>query len=92
MNDLKSKIITRTPPRKNGLTPEVQARIGHQLRNMYEDIVRQGVPERFAELIRKLDSGADSSAAASAEDDDHDDDHDLEKHRNAGTRQNTGGD
>jgi len=23
---------------------------------MYDDVVRQGVPERFAELIRKLDA------------------------------------
>jgi hypothetical protein len=27
---------------------------------MYDDVVRQGVPDRFAELIRKLDApGAD---------------------------------
>ena len=41
--------------RPGGLNAEVQARIGHQLRSMYDDVVRQGVPDRFAELIRKLD-------------------------------------
>lgn len=38
-----------------GLNPEIQARIGHQLRAMYDDVVRQGVPDKFADLIRKLD-------------------------------------
>mgnify|MGYP001098134365 CR=1 FL=1 len=41
---------------KGGLNAEIQARIGHQLRAMYDDVVRQGVPDRFAELIRKLDA------------------------------------
>jgi Anti-sigma factor NepR len=39
-----------------GLNAEIQSRIGHQLRAMYDDVVRQGVPDRFAELIRKLDA------------------------------------
>jgi hypothetical protein len=42
-------------PGKGGLNAEIQSRIGHQLRAMYDDVVRQGVPDRFAELIRKLD-------------------------------------
>jgi len=51
-----NKPLTRTGPGKGGLNPEIQARIGHQLRAMYEDVVRQGVPDRFADLIRKLDT------------------------------------
>jgi len=43
------------PQAKGGLNGEIQARIGHQLRAMYDDVVRQGVPDRFVELIRKLD-------------------------------------
>jgi len=31
---------------------------------MYDDVVRQGVPDRFAELIRKLD-GPDAAAQIS---------------------------
>jgi Anti-sigma factor NepR len=38
-----------------GLNAEIQSRIGHQLRAMYDDVVRQGVPDRFVDLIRKLD-------------------------------------
>lgn len=39
----------------SGLSTEIQLRIGHQLRAMYDDVVGQGVPDRFVELIRKLD-------------------------------------
>ena len=41
--------------KQGGLNAEIQSRIGHQLRAMYDEVVRQGVPDRFAELIRKLD-------------------------------------
>jgi hypothetical protein len=41
--------------KQGGLNAEIQSRIGHQLRAMYDDVVRQGVPERFVELVRKLD-------------------------------------
>lgn len=57
MKDVKSQASKNAPPGKQGgLTAEIQSRIGHQLRAMYDDVVRQGVPERFAELIRKLDT------------------------------------
>ncbi len=46
----------RPPGKPGGLTTEIQSRIGHQLRAMYDDVVRQGVPDRFADLIRQLDS------------------------------------
>lgn len=46
---------------KGGLNAEIQSRIGHQLRAMYDDVVRQGVPDRFADMIRKLD-GAEAQA------------------------------
>ncbi|MGA2288118.1 NepR family anti-sigma factor [Bradyrhizobium sp.] len=49
MKDVKSQ------GKPGGLNAEIQARIGHQLRAMYDDVVRQGVPDRFAELIRRLD-------------------------------------
>ncbi|HET7887899.1 MAG TPA: NepR family anti-sigma factor [Bradyrhizobium sp.] len=41
--------------KQGGLNAEIQSRIGHQLRAMYDDVVRQGVPDRFVELIRRLD-------------------------------------
>ena len=33
---------------------ETQARIGQQLRAMYDDVVNQGVPPQIADLVRKL--------------------------------------
>ncbi len=56
MKDVKSQ-ASKTPAsgKQGGLNAEIQSRIGHQLRAMYDDVVRQGVPDRFAELIRKLD-------------------------------------
>jgi anti-sigma factor NepR-like protein len=56
MKDIKSQATKSSAPGKQGgLNAEIQSRIGHQLRAMYDDVVRQGVPDRFAELIRKLD-------------------------------------
>ena len=54
MKEVKSK--NAAPGKQGGLNAEIQSRIGHQLRAMYDDVVRQGVPDRFAELIRKLDA------------------------------------
>jgi hypothetical protein len=51
-----SKPPSSRAPAKGGLNSEIQSRIGHQLRAMYDDVVRQGVPDRFADLIRQLDS------------------------------------
>ena len=34
---------------------DVQARLGQQLRAMYDDVVNQGVPDRFNDLIDRLD-------------------------------------
>jgi hypothetical protein len=39
------------------LSREVQARLGQQLRSMYDDVVNQGVPDRFAELIGRINGG-----------------------------------
>ena len=33
---------------------EVQAKIGQQLRSMYDDVVNQGVPQHIADLVRRL--------------------------------------
>jgi hypothetical protein len=34
---------------------EVQARLGQQLRAMYDEVLNQGVPDRFADLLNRLD-------------------------------------
>jgi hypothetical protein len=36
---------------------DIQAKIGQQLRAMYDDVVNEGVPNRFAELLNQLDAG-----------------------------------
>lgn len=41
---------------------EVQARIGQQLRAMYDEVVSEGVPEHISDLIRRL-SDQDNGAA-----------------------------
>jgi hypothetical protein len=38
------------------LTRDVQARLGQQLRAMYDDVVSQGVPDRFTELLNQIDA------------------------------------
>ncbi len=41
---------------------EVKAKIGQQLRLMYDEIVEQGVPERFAAILRDLDEPSDEGS------------------------------
>jgi hypothetical protein len=50
-----------TPGAKSGtgLNREIQAKIGQQLRAMYDDVVQEGVPDRFAELLQQLDKQSD---------------------------------
>ena len=38
------------------LSRDVQARLGQQLRAMYDEVVSQGVPDRFTELLNQLDA------------------------------------
>jgi Anti-sigma factor NepR len=38
---------------------EIQIKIGEQLRAMYDDVVGQGVPDRFVELLQRLDKKDD---------------------------------
>lgn len=45
----------RRPREKGQLSQDIQRRIGLQLRAMYTDVVNEGVPDRFADLLRRLD-------------------------------------
>ena len=45
---------TNAKPAK--LTRDVQSRLGQQLRAMYDDVVSQGVPDRFADLVNRIDA------------------------------------
>jgi hypothetical protein len=44
------------------LDRETQIKIGQQLRAMYDEIVRQGVPERFADLLNRLERQEEQEA------------------------------
>ena len=61
MNDRKTarperSMQVHSPGEKTGkiLNREIQAKIGQQLRAVYNDVVDQGVPDRFAELLSRL--------------------------------------
>jgi Anti-sigma factor NepR len=55
---------TKSPPT---LGSEAMAVIGRELRRMYADIVAEGVPERFAEILRRLDEPSNGSTHKSAQ-------------------------
>ena len=52
-----SAMQTDAMTRKNSirLGRDIQSKIGLQLRAMYDDVVKEGVPDRFSELLSKLD-------------------------------------
>ena len=39
---------------------DVQSKIGQQLRSMYDDVVKEGVPDRFKDMLRQLDNPDDT--------------------------------
>jgi hypothetical protein len=48
---------TRRPQsQKPALTPEMLKQIRLQLRNLYIAVVQEGVPDRFTELLGRLDA------------------------------------
>jgi hypothetical protein len=52
---------SRTPGR---LGRDVQAKIGNQLRSLYDDIVQEGVPDRFVELLQRLDDEGEKGSGS----------------------------
>jgi hypothetical protein len=44
------------------LGPDVEAKIGQMLRMMYTEVVNQGVPDRFVEILRALDDPPDQDS------------------------------
>lgn len=48
-------LVGAAKPKSGGLDRQIQAKIGQQLRSMYDEVVDQGVPDRFVELLKKLD-------------------------------------
>jgi Anti-sigma factor NepR len=48
---------------KGRLGRDVQSKIGQQLRSMYDNVVSEGVPDRFTEMLRQLDQNPGEDAA-----------------------------
>jgi hypothetical protein len=44
-----------------GLGHNIKARVGQQLRVIYGDVMDQGVPDRCAELLKRLDGLKDAT-------------------------------
>jgi hypothetical protein len=44
------------------LGTDIKAKIGQQLRLMYDEIVEQGVPDRFSKILRSLDDASDKGS------------------------------
>ena len=65
-------LMTTQLPGSNGSTlgSDIQAKIGQHLRAMYDDVVRQGVPDRFMDLLSQLDKPATPQTSTSPESDD----------------------
>ena len=40
---------------------DVQVKIGQHLRTMYDEVVKQGVPDHLSDLLQKLDQTSDQS-------------------------------
>jgi len=43
----------------SSLDRSIQAKLGDQLRQMYNDVVSEGVPDRFADLLAQLEKTPD---------------------------------
>jgi hypothetical protein len=52
-NSMGTTVTSPTKPTAR-LGREVQAKIGQQLRAVYEDVVNQGVPDHITDLVRRL--------------------------------------
>lgn len=53
----------RTP----ALPKDAQVKIGEKLKALYDDVVSQPVPDRFKDLLAKLDGGSAMSPAGQSE-------------------------
>ena len=53
---------TRKP---SGATPEIFNQIGQRLRNVYNDVLTQTVPDRFVDLLHALEAGTATDPTSS---------------------------
>jgi hypothetical protein len=55
-NDMQPSTQRSSKKPAGKLSRDVQAKLGQHLRTMFDDVVNQGVPDRFADLINRLDN------------------------------------
>lgn len=55
-NAEETEVFAKQTRKAAALTPQIRDRIAIQLRTMYESVSTQPVPDRFSDLIAKLDS------------------------------------
>src|SRR6202047_2949268 len=58
-----AEMQTDAPPRKTGgrLSREDQRRLGDILQRVYDEVLRQGVPDRFKDLLDQFDKDVDTA-------------------------------
>jgi len=54
---MQQKARARNAAPGSGLTREATIKIGQQLRAMYDEVVKEGVPDRFNDLLKRLEGG-----------------------------------
>lgn len=56
---LERKVRSRRPPRKPpagaSLNSEIQKQIGQRLKGLYDEVIKEEVPDRFLKLLRQLE-------------------------------------
>ena len=52
----------KKPTKPNRLDRATRAKLGQQLRAVYDEVVSQGVPNRFADLLTRLDNEGTQNA------------------------------
>lgn len=61
--DVLSDRLPDPPPGEPSLNRAIQSRIGDHLRAMYDDLMQQPVPDRFAELLSRLERSDEGRTA-----------------------------
>ena len=57
---MQTEVNQRKP--RGRLGRDVQSKIGQQLRAMYDNVVSEGVPDRFTDMLQQLDKQQDQQA------------------------------
>jgi hypothetical protein len=67
--DRPGPMLTEANQRKarGRLGRDVQSKIGQQLRAMYDGVVNEGVPDRFTEMLRRLDEQKNAEENSNSE-------------------------